>query len=128
MTVKLEGLDETLAAIRKFPSSLSSRSVYDEIASEFSARLRAATPPGYNRRLQDSVLSEVSDSSAKVGYDESLESAGKPEYDKVTGRPRARGRSVLRRWAKVDELETVLGEVADAYAPEVASVMSRRIS
>jgi hypothetical protein len=127
--MKVSGIDEVVAAIRRIPSSLSSRSAYEEIASEFSARLRAATPPGYNRKLSDSVLSEVGDNSARVGYDQALEVAGRPELDRgrVTGPPRTAGRSVLRRWAKTDELETVLGEAVDAYAPEVASVMARRL-
>jgi len=125
MKSTISGLDDVVASIRRFPASLATRSAYEEVASEFAARLRAATPPGYNRRLQDSVLVEVSDTSARVGYDADIETAGRQELDRVTGPPRTRGRSVLRRWIRPDELETVLGDVVDSYLPDVPAAISK---
>lgn len=125
MGVTLRGVDEVVEKIRRIPATLSTRSAWEEIASEFSARLRAATPPGYNQKLQDSVIYSASEDSAVIGYDESVETAGRPELDSVT-RPRTRGRSVLREWAKAEDLETVLEETVNSYSP--ISVLSRRIS
>jgi hypothetical protein len=123
MTMVLRGLDDVVDRLRRLPASMATRSAYEEIASEFSARLRAATPPGYTKKLQDSVIFSVTDESAEVGYDEGVETAGRPELDSVT-RPRTRGRSVLRQWTKAEDLQTVLEETAASYSP--VSVIARR--
>lgn len=123
MSVTLKGLDDVTQKLRRIPATMASRSAWEEIAGEFSARLRAATPPGYSRKLQDSVIFSVTDEGAEVGYDEGVETAGRPELDSVT-RPRTRGRSVLRKWAKPEELEAVLQETLSSYSP--VSVIARR--
>jgi hypothetical protein len=124
--VKVTGLGEVIAEIKKLPSSIDSAPVLEEVAEIFAARLRAATPKGYSGRLKDSVIYESSEDVASVGYEKEVETAGNPALDSVT-RPRTRGRSVLR-WVSEDELEAVLEETFDSYAPEGVLFMEERLA
>lgn len=124
MTVKLIGLEDVVRAISRIPTVIDRETVYDEVSQTFAARLRAATPTGYSGKLRDSVIYEVSEATAEVGYEQEVETAGNPDLDSVV-RPQTRGRSVLR-WVSVDELSAVLEETFDAYAPEGVTVMSDR--
>lgn len=118
--VSIEGIDEITEKLRAIPTSIDRRTIFEEVAQKFSARLRAATPVGYSKKLRDSVIYQVSDDSAEVGYESGVETAGNPDLDSVT-RPRTRGRSVLRKWVQADELESVLAETFDAYAAEAVT-------
>lgn len=126
MTVKLIGLEDVVRAISGIPTVIDRESVYDEVSQTFAARLRAATPAGYSGKLQESVIYEVSEAAAEVGYEQEVETAGNSDLDSVI-RSKTRGRSVLR-WVSVDELSTVLEETFDAYASEGVTFMSDRFS
>lgn len=126
ITAELVGLEELAAAVRRVPTSIDRRSVFEDVSQQFSARLRAATPKGYSGKLKDSVIYSVEDEQAEVGYEAGVETAGDPSLDSVT-RPRRRGRSVLARaWVKPEQLESVLQEAFDSYAPEGAALMESR--
>lgn len=125
--VSLEGVEEIAEKLRNLPTSIDRRTVFEKAASQFSARLRAATPVGYSQKLRDSVIYQVSDESAEVGYEEGVETAGNPDLDSVL-RPRRRGKSVLRKWVQPDELESVLEETFDAYAPEAVAMIEEGLA
>lgn len=124
--VKITGLSEVVAELKKLPSSIDQGKVFGEVSEIFAARLRAATPNGYSGRLKDSVIYEASNDEALVGYEREVETAGNPELDSVI-RPRTRGRSVLK-WVPADELGTVLEETFDAYAAEGVTFMEERLA
>lgn len=123
--VKVTGLSEVIAELKKLPSSIDRALVLDEAAEIFAARLRAATPKGYSGKLKDSVIYESSDEGAFVGYEQEVETAGNPALDSVI-RPRTQGRSVLK-WVSEDELGAVLEETFDAYAAEGVLLMEGRL-
>ena len=95
-----------------------------------SAVLREETPPGYNKKLRESVLYEADESGFSVGYETGVDTAGGQERS-VT-RPRTSGRSVLarrgRRWVSVEELETVLEEAWDSRSDEILSIIERSVA
>ena len=124
--VKVTGLSEVIAEIKKLPSSIDRAIVLDEAAEIFAARLRAATPIGYSGKLKDSVIYESSKDVASVGYEQEVETAGNPKLDSVI-RPQTRGRSVLK-WVSEKELEAVLEETFDAYASEGVLFMEERLA
>jgi len=124
--LKVTGLSEVIAELKKLPSSIDRTPVLDETADIFAARLRAATPSGYSGKLKDSVIYESSEEVAFVGYEKEVETAGNPALDSVT-RPRTRGRSVLK-WVSEDELEAVLEETFDAYSAEGVLFMEERLA
>jgi hypothetical protein len=126
VSVKISGLREVIQEFKRLPTVIDRETVYDEVSQTFAARLRAATPTGYSGQLRDSVIYEVSEATAEVGYEQEVETAGNPDLDSVV-RPQTRGRSVLR-WVSVDELSAVLEETFDAYAPEGVTVMSDRFA
>jgi hypothetical protein len=123
--LKVTGLNEVIAELKKLPSSIDRALVLDETADIFAARLRAATPSGYSGKLKDSVIYESSEEVASVGYEQEVETAGNPALDSVI-RPRTQGRSVLK-WVSSDELGTVLEETFDAYASEGVLFMEERL-
>jgi hypothetical protein len=123
--VKITGLNEVIAELKKLPSSVDRAPVLEEVSEIFAARLRAATPPGYSGKLKDSVIYESSDDGAFVGYEQEVETAGNPALDSVI-RPKTKGRSVLK-WVSSDELGTVLEETFDAYAAEGVLFMEDRL-
>jgi hypothetical protein len=125
MKVELKGVEEVLAAIRRIPTSIDTKSVFSDVSEKFADRLRAATPPGYSGRLEKSVLWQADEEEGLVGYEEGVEGAGNPSLDSVI-RPNTRGRSVLR-WVAVDELETILEETFTAYAPEAVTYMESEL-
>lgn len=129
ITLTLSGLDETIDELRRLPTSIDRVPAFTEVASEFAAILRAATPPGYSRRLPDSVIEQVDETSAVVGYDERVETAGNPQYDSAVS-PRTRGRSVLRRktWVRPDELTAILEDTFDAHADRLVSTLEERLA
>jgi hypothetical protein len=59
ISITISGLNETVEAIQKLPTTVGGKPVFEEAAQAFSARLRAATPPGYSGRLKDSVIYEA---------------------------------------------------------------------
>lgn len=124
--VKITGLNEVVRELEKLPSTIDFGEIYTDTGNIFAARLRAATPPGYSGKLRDSVIYEVSDDEALVGYEKDVETAGNPQLDSVI-RPKTKGRSVLK-WVPADELETVLEETFDAYAAEGVTYMERKLS
>jgi hypothetical protein len=123
--VKITGLNEVIAELKKLPESIDRAPVLEEVSDIFAARLRAATPRGYSGKLKDSVIYEASDKEAFVGYEREVETAGNPDLDSVI-RVATRGRSVIR-WVSADELGTVLEETFDAYAPEGVLLMEERL-
>jgi len=126
VTIELEGLDDVLDAIRRIPTTLGTRVVFEDVSQIFADRLRAATPPGYSGRLGKSVLWEADEDGGLVGFEEGVETAGNPRLESVL-RPQTRGRSVLR-WVSVDELETLTEEAFDAYAKEGVLYMERALA
>ena len=124
--MKITGLKEVVAELKKLPTSIDRATVLEEVAEIFAARLRAATPKGYSGKLRDSVIYESSDEGAFVGYEQEVETAGNPALDSVI-RPKTRGRSVLK-WVSSDELGTVLEETFDAYAAEGVLFMEDRLA
>ena len=123
--VKITGLKEVIAELKKLPSSIDRAAVLEEVAEIFAARLRAATPKGYSGKLRDSVIYESSEDGAFVGYEQEVETAGNPALDSVI-RPQTRGRSVIK-WVSTDELGTVLEETFDAYAAEGVLFMENKL-
>lgn len=121
------GVDEVIDSIRDIPTNLDAIPALTEAAEHFSSKVRDATPPGYSQKLPDSVMYEVSGDEAVVGYEEGVETAGNPRLDSVT-RPRTRGKSVLRRWATVDDLATILEQSLDKHGDEVVSILERGLS
>jgi adenylate kinase len=127
ISAKLVGLDEVVSRLRALPTSIDRRSALAEVAEDFSAILRAETPAGYSRKLPDSVLSEIQADSAVVGFDERVEAAGNPSLDSAA-RPRTRGRSVLRRWVKSEELAALTEDLFDSQSGRLVSVLERRLA
>jgi hypothetical protein len=125
--VSVEGVDKITEKLRKMPTSIDRRTIFEEAAQTFAARLRAATPDGYNQKLRDSVIYQVSDESAEVGYEAGVETAGNPDLDSVT-RPKTKGRSVLRKWVQAGELESVLEETFDSYAAEAVTLLEEKFA
>lgn len=134
ITVSVEGLDDIIEAIRKIPSSLDRETIFSDVADEFADRLKSATPEGYSGKLEESVLFRASNDEAEVGYEDGVESAGNPAYDSVTAaRGTTTGRSVLARravprrprrtWVQTSELQSVLQETFDSYAPEAVTTL-----
>lgn len=129
ISIELTGLNETLDEIRKLPAMAGSRSAFEEAAQTFSARLRAATPPGYSGKLKDSVVFEVEDKESLVGYEEGVETSGNPKLDSVR-EVKTKGKSVIarRKWVQTSDLESVLQETFDSYADEAVSLLEERLS
>jgi hypothetical protein len=125
--ISIEGLDDVMEALRRVPTSLDRETVFADVSQRFSARLRAATPKGYSGQLRDSVVFSSDAESGEVGYEPGVETSGDSSLDSAL-RPRTRGRSVLKKWVKPEELESVLEETFDAYAPEGVKFMSTRFS
>lgn len=128
ITLEVTGLSDLVESLRRLPTSLNRSPVFEEVAQQFSARLRAATPVGYSEKLKDSVLYEVGELEARVGYEPGVETAGDESLDSVL-QPRQRGRTVLsRNWVRPLELEVILQETLDAYTGDAASVMESRLA
>lgn len=124
--MRADGLREAIDDLRLLERRLDEGVASRETASRFAARLRAATPPGYSGRLFDSVMEQAAEDLAVVGYSSGVETAGNPALDSVTT-PRTRGQSVLR-WVPVPELESILVEAFDGYAPDGVFTMSSKIA
>lgn len=127
ISVSVSGIAEVVDRMRALPTSIDRTAALTEVAEDFSAFLRAETPAGYNRKLPESVLYEVSSDSANVGFDERVETAGNSALDSAR-RPRTRGRSVLRRWVQVEELASLTEGVFDSQADRLVSVLERRLA
>lgn len=129
ITITLSGIDEVADEIRRLPTSIDRESVFADATSEFAAILRSATPPGYSRRLPDSVLAQVDDKSALVGYDERVETAGNARFDSAVS-PRTAGRSVLRRrtWVRPDELVAILEDTLETHSDRLTSILEERLA
>lgn len=117
--VKLSGIKELSAAVLAMPSPARMSNGFRQLATTFSDRLRAATPPGKSGRLGQSVIWSADASGGFSGYESGVETAGVPE---------AKGRSVfLRRggkaWVSPGTLETITDEVFSAFAREGASIL-----
>ena len=125
--ISTDGLDDVIDALRSLPTSIDREPVFADVSQRFAARLRAATPKGYSGKLRDSVVYSADSDSGVVGYEPGVETAGDSSLDSVT-RLKTKGRTVLKRWVKPEELESVLTEAFDAYASEAVSVMSERFS
>lgn len=126
ISIELNGLDEVIESVRNIPTSIDRRSVFEDVSQQFSARLRAATPRGYSGKLKDSVIFDVSEEQAEVGYEAAVETAGNSSLDSVR-KTKSRGKSVLaRNWVRPSELESVLQETFDAYASEGVSLLEAR--
>lgn len=118
----LEGSEALFEALREIPEKLPVSSATEQTAAILADRVKENTPPGYNKKLDKSVL-YVSESPDEylIGYERGVETAGGPELDSVT-RPRTRGRSVLsrprREWVDADRLASVLEQTFEDYATE----------
>jgi hypothetical protein len=99
------GIDEVIKSLGDIDSVLDRSGILDSLAEDFADELREATPPGYSKRLKDSVERTESE----VGYEQGVETAGDKSLDSVT-RVSVRGRTVLRRsrWVQPEGLEEVL--------------------
>ena len=127
ITIELEGLQETIDAIRAFPTSIDRRTVFEDVAETFADRLRASTPLGYSGKLKDSVVYKATNESSEVGYESGVETAGNTVLDGIK-RPVTRGRSVLRVWVKASDLESVMEETFSAFADEAVTMMEEAFS
>jgi hypothetical protein len=113
---ELLGVDEVKDALRRIVTVIDRKPVLTEVAQTFADRLRAATPVGYSGNLKKSVLWEVEDDEAVVGYSSGVEKDGEPRLDGVL-KPRTRGTSVLK-WVPPEDLEAILEDTLSAYATE----------
>lgn len=131
ISIEVTGLDEAISAIQRVPSTIGMEAAFEAAGQRFSSILRETAPPGYNRKLADSVMYEASESGVTVGYESGVETAGNPDFDRVT-RPRTNGRSVLarrrRQWVRPEDLAIVLEETSDAHSDEILSVIERSIA
>jgi hypothetical protein len=130
-SIVLEGSTQVIDSLRGLVESLDVPSAIEDGASWFAEKVREKTPPGYSGKLPESVLYEVDDNGAYVGFDASVETAGIAALDSVT-RPRTRGRSVLSRpakeWVQAEELASVLEQSFDDYSSGAVSVIEDGIS
>lgn len=122
ISVSIEGVDSVIDAVRKIPAMVGSESAFASAAQEFHAILRAATPPGYNEKLFDSVLYSAKGGESVVGYDSRVETAGNAKFDKAS---RPTRRSVMRRWVPVDELESIFESAVDDNSSRLVSIIER---
>lgn len=112
--ITIVGVDEVVESVLAMPGRVDARPTLGRAAEDFAARLRAATPIGYSGRLPASVLTDVQETSASVGFDVKVEDAGRPELD-------AKRKSVLfrdmgkRRWITAGELDDITGEALSAF-------------
>jgi hypothetical protein len=120
ISLEIQGLEETIAAIRDVPTVLDREKAFSEVASQFKDRLIEVTPVGYSGRLKRSVIAEVEADEARVGYESGVETAGNPKLDSVL-RVRTRGRSVL--WVPVDDLEETLAQEFEDFEGVAMSVL-----
>jgi hypothetical protein len=131
--IELQGLDEVIESIKGISTSIDRESVFADVAEDFAGKLKDATPPGYNRKLPDSVIFTATEDGAEVGYEEGVVTAGDSSIDAkrarfapggsvLAGRPRGR----RRVWARPSELESVLQETIDKHAASAASVLADR--
>lgn len=131
ISVEITGLDEAIEALQRLPATMGLGAAFENAGQRMSAILREATPPGYSRRLAESVMYEASEAGVTVGYESGVETAGDPSYDSVT-RPRTSGRSVLarrrREWVRPEDLAVVLEESYDSHADEILSIIERSVA
>lgn len=120
MSIEILGLEETLDAIRAMPTVIDRARAFTPVADQFKARLTDATPIGYSGKLKKSVIAQVDDEQAIVGYEEGVETAGNPKLDSVT-RPRTRGRSVL--WVHAESLEELMAQEFEDFESTAVSVL-----
>ena len=120
MSAEIVGLQEAIAALRAIPTVIDREKVFTDVSNQFKARLVDATPIGYSGKLKKSVIAEVDEEQALVGYEEGVETAGNPKLDSVT-RPRTRGRSVL--WVHAESLEELLAQEFEDFEGTAVSVL-----
>lgn len=120
MSAEILGLQETISAIKAIPLVIDREKAFADVAGQFKARLTDATPIGYSGKLKKSVIAQVDDEEAIVGYEEGVETAGNPKLDSVT-RPRTRGRSVL--WVSAESLEELLAQEFEDFEGTAVSVL-----
>jgi hypothetical protein len=118
--IEIQGLEETIDALQALPTVIDRGQVFSQVSTQFKQKLTAVTPAGYSGKLQRSVIDEVSDEQAVVGYEAGVEKAGNPKLDSVT-RPRTRGRSVL--WVRVEDLEDLATQEFEDFEDTAVSVM-----
>lgn len=123
ISVTVNGLKETIDAIRSVPTSIDRETIFSDSAESFASVLAEATPKGWSGKLPKSVIFQGS----VVGYEEGVETAGNRSLD---------GKRKGSRWASVEQLETVLqdaignymtsfsGSVLSQFAEEVDSVVA----
>lgn len=120
ISVEIQGLEETIAALRDVPTVLDRQKALSEVASQFKERMTEVTPVGYSGRLKRSVLAEAGEDEARVGYESGVETAGNPKLDSVL-KVRTRGRSVL--WVPVADLEETLAQEFEDFEGVALSVL-----
>lgn len=125
ITFKVNGIDRVIADTEKLIDSLDIQSPIEDVSEDFASIVRSATPPGYSRKLRDSVIVQVGDDQGEVGYEEGVEKAGNPKLDSILT-PRTRGRSVL--WVHVQDLQSILEDGLDSFEAEAISVLETRYS
>jgi hypothetical protein len=128
----LEGSEELFSALRSLIDDLDIHSSTSAAAKSMAERLRDNTPPGYSRKLPESVMfSQAAPGEFVIGYERGVESAGDPQLDSVT-RPRTSGRSVLarprREWVDADRLASVLEQTFEDYSKESVRIVSDGVS
>ena len=120
MSAEILGLQETISAIKAIPFVIDREKAFTDVANQFKVRLTDATPVGYSGKLKKSVIAQVDEEEAVVGYEEGVEKAGNPKLDSVT-RPRTRGRSVL--WVHAESLEELLAQEFEDFEGTAVSVL-----
>lgn len=118
--VEIQGLEETIAAIRAVPSVLDREKAFTDASSQFRQRLTEVTPVGYSGKLKKSVIAEVGPDEAMVGYEKGVETAGNPKLDSVL-KPRTRGRSVL--WVPAEDLEEMITQEFEDFQDVALTVL-----
>jgi len=95
----------------------------DEVKAAATARLAEviarATPPGYNEKLEESVLFD----GVVAGYETGVETAGNRNLDKSPVFVRKK-----KGWVKPDELSLILSDAVAASHFDVMSVIEREVS
>jgi len=95
----------------------------DEVKAAATAKLAEviarATPPGYNEKLEESVMLD----GVVAGYETGVETAGNRSLDKAPVFVRKK-----KGWVTPDELSVILSEAVDASGADVMTVIEREVS
>jgi len=126
--IRVEGLDEVVAAFSGVPKRLDPVAILTRVATQFENRLRAVTPLGWSGKLPASVISEVAGDTVRTGYEAGVETAGtKPRPRRAKGQHH---QSVLHRtkWVRPAKLIGIFAEAFDAFSAEASSTIETELA